>query len=250
MDRTGWLTPWETNFRQHMKRLRELKQMTQTDLAKELKLRGLAFHQQTIQRLESGERPIRLDEAFLIASALDSHVEEMIQSPNALLADLHYAVSRIERDSEQVGSELFVLFEDWIDAYNDLANAFDDLVKLSREQPTREVRWAAAWVLKANWVLESLNETASLANGLDSGAAENWREIPLPIVSELSDLEWSGVPENELPSALAELSPRELNAYLDGSSPLGSEKGISMTPVDTLKSMTPMAEDATFTSVE
>ena len=48
---------WERNFRQQMQRLREAQEMTQTDLARSLKAFGLPFHQQTIQRIESGEVP-------------------------------------------------------------------------------------------------------------------------------------------------------------------------------------------------
>jgi len=70
---------WESNFRERMHRMREAQGMTQTDLARVLKNKhGLPFHQQTIQRIETGERPIRLNEANLIAQILNLELSEMI----------------------------------------------------------------------------------------------------------------------------------------------------------------------------
>ncbi|MFJ4999890.1 helix-turn-helix transcriptional regulator [Microbacterium sp. NPDC088619] len=61
---------WEDGFRANMKSAREAIGMTQTDLAHRLKDMGLPFHQQTVQRVETGLRPVRLDEAFAIAMVL------------------------------------------------------------------------------------------------------------------------------------------------------------------------------------
>jgi transcriptional regulator with XRE-family HTH domain len=64
-------------FITNMQTLRERKGLTQTDLAKAAKARGLAFHQQTVQRIETGERPVRLNEAHVISSVLESDVYSM-----------------------------------------------------------------------------------------------------------------------------------------------------------------------------
>ena len=72
---------WEVNFRTHMKRLREKDGMTQTELARRLKfLYGLPFHQQTIQRIESGERPVRVNEGYLIADTFGVSLDSMTQA--------------------------------------------------------------------------------------------------------------------------------------------------------------------------
>jgi len=69
---------WETNFRERMEQLRTAAGMTQTDLARVLREEyGLPFHQATIQRIEAGERPIRLNEAHLIAHAFKTDLETM-----------------------------------------------------------------------------------------------------------------------------------------------------------------------------
>ncbi len=48
--------------------MRERQRWTQTDLARTLRAKyGLLFHQQTVQRVEAGERPVRLKKVHLIA---------------------------------------------------------------------------------------------------------------------------------------------------------------------------------------
>lgn len=67
----------EARFRDAMKALREKQGLTQTDVARRLRERGLSFHQSTVAKVETGERPIRLDEAYAIADALGSQVGDM-----------------------------------------------------------------------------------------------------------------------------------------------------------------------------
>lgn len=65
-------------FAASMRRLREEFELTQTDVAKAMSKQGFSFHQPTVQRIESGERPIRLDEARAIAEILHSDVGVMV----------------------------------------------------------------------------------------------------------------------------------------------------------------------------
>ena len=44
--------------------------MTQTELARRAAEYGLPFHQPTIQRIEAGERPVRVDEAVVLSEIL------------------------------------------------------------------------------------------------------------------------------------------------------------------------------------
>ncbi len=54
--------------------------MSQSELARVLRDAGHPFHQQTVQRVEIGDRPVRLQEAFAIADALGSTPEQMVRS--------------------------------------------------------------------------------------------------------------------------------------------------------------------------
>lgn len=99
-------TVWERNFIEHMFRLRESLQMSQTDLARELKAFGLPFHQQTVQRIEAGERPVRLNEAHLIAFALGTTLDAMTDGKRArgyLINVVGSETRRLVEDLENVG---------------------------------------------------------------------------------------------------------------------------------------------------
>lgn len=217
-----WITPWEANFREHMKRLRESKGMSQSELARQLKQRGLSYHQQTVQRVEGGDRPIRLDEAFQIASVLGSRVDLMIASPNTSATDLIFSVARVRQETEAAEGYLAVAFDDWFQAYNELLLVFDELLTNAGGKPTREVRWGAAWALKAKWMLDAYVDMGTYANGLTS-TRPDWRDLPQPIVGSLpewvedetADI-WADVPKEEHPVFLADLDPLDLNAYLQG----------------------------------
>lgn len=70
--------PWEERFRAQMEDLRSARQITQTALAEQVRERGFPFHQQTIAKIENGTRPVRLDEAYVIADVLGSSVPQMV----------------------------------------------------------------------------------------------------------------------------------------------------------------------------
>lgn len=93
---------WERNFIQQMALLRERRGMTQTDLAKRLKAFGLPFHQQTVQRVEAGERPVRLDEAHMIAHVLDADLSSMTIAADPGMREVRYAVDDLMRRSQGV----------------------------------------------------------------------------------------------------------------------------------------------------
>lgn len=86
----GTATPWEDYFRDHLQRMREKSGMTQTDLARLLRDDyGLAFHQQTVQRIESGERPVRLNEAMAVSEVFKQKIGTLVSPPTELTEALH-----------------------------------------------------------------------------------------------------------------------------------------------------------------
>lgn len=65
------LDPWEGAFLQNMIRARRRAAWSQAELAHHLREGGgLPFHQQTVQRIEKGLRPLRLSEAVVIVKIL------------------------------------------------------------------------------------------------------------------------------------------------------------------------------------
>lgn len=76
-----------------MKALREEHGTSQAELAKQVSDEGLPFHQPTIQRIETGARPIRLNEAMVLARVLETSLEEMAAPDTAesMLREVHEA---------------------------------------------------------------------------------------------------------------------------------------------------------------
>ncbi|CAL8977372.1 hypothetical protein PROP_02178 [Propionicimonas sp. T2.31MG-18] len=71
--------PLGRTFAREVRRLRELRGLSQTDLAAQLRERyGLKFHQATIDRVEKGARPCRLDEVYALAEVLGSTLDDML----------------------------------------------------------------------------------------------------------------------------------------------------------------------------
>jgi DNA-binding XRE family transcriptional regulator len=87
--------PWEDNFIKRMIELRTAK-MSQTELARQLNDRGLSFHQQTVQRIEKGERPLRLNEAHAIAEILGSDPSDMARSVTSDEQELQHAIGELQ----------------------------------------------------------------------------------------------------------------------------------------------------------
>ncbi|MGW7706318.1 helix-turn-helix transcriptional regulator [Streptomyces sp. NPDC054771] len=71
----------EANFALRMKLLREARGLSQAEIATRLSRMGVAVPQQTIARIETGKRSLRLDEATAIARALNADLLDMVQDP-------------------------------------------------------------------------------------------------------------------------------------------------------------------------
>ena len=69
----------EDMFVRQMKRLRAKLGLTQLDLAERVASLGGSMYQQTIAKIESGTRAVRIAEADLIARALESSVAQMLE---------------------------------------------------------------------------------------------------------------------------------------------------------------------------
>lgn len=144
---------WERNFVAEMVRLREAKGLTQTELARLLKDHRLAFHQQTVQRIEAGDRPIRLNEAFLIAKVLGARLDSMTAAVPLDERELRHAVDRVRHESENLAWAISGGLGEWYEQVDEFAMA------ISRRMPGNSheslpgsvdegTRWAMAWVAK------------------------------------------------------------------------------------------------------
>lgn len=72
-------------FRENMKKWRKIRGMSQEDLARKITENppeSPIFHQQTIQKIENGNRGISLTDAVLITVALDLDLNTMLTNPD------------------------------------------------------------------------------------------------------------------------------------------------------------------------
>lgn len=67
-----------------MRELREQQGLSQQGFVNQLAARGiLQWHQTTVGKVESGQRPVRVDEAMAIADTLGVLVQDLIENPNS-----------------------------------------------------------------------------------------------------------------------------------------------------------------------
>lgn len=225
------LTPWEANFVFEMRRLRENKGLTQTDLARLVKGYGLPFHQPTIARIESGARPIRLDEAFAISQALDARLDTMVSTEAPDVRSLRSAVDRMRREAASADTSIVeMVLHEYFERFQELGVEAARFVD-SADPASTGARWAAAWVIKALAAGHSIIETVRLLQGLWLDGERDWRlifgEERPPYETFIHDMEellaqhedtWSQRPD-EHPAVLADLNPAELYLAL----PVGGE---------------------------
>lgn len=194
---------WEQNFRDEMQRIRELKGWTQTDLARILRDRyGLKFHQQTVQRIESGERPVRLNEAHLIAEALDARVSSMEATMAQDAKVLRYQVDRLRREAGNMASDLSEIISEYEET---IAELF-----LSVQAPGVDLKKpddATAWAIKFLWF--AYEPYANLVNAwtqLTELSADEYTAWGRHAIDELAD--WHDIVK--VPEHLQNVEPDEL----------------------------------------
>lgn len=93
--RASTATVWERNFREQMAILRKAHGMSQETLAKAVKARGLLFHQTSVSKIESSDRPLLLGEAYVIAEILGTPIDAMTGGAHA--ADVSEVVAALTR---------------------------------------------------------------------------------------------------------------------------------------------------------
>jgi transcriptional regulator with XRE-family HTH domain len=89
----------------NLQRLRKDAELSQSDLAERLTERGVPFRQQTVLKIEKGARPLRVDEAAIIAEILDLSVDELLRPHDERTLALREVV-RAQREVEVTKAQL------------------------------------------------------------------------------------------------------------------------------------------------
>lgn len=214
---SAWL-PWEETFRTEMQRLRLARGLSQTELARLVKGRGLAFHQQTVQKIEAGERTVRLDEAFVIAELLDVSLETMTTAslePDD--RDARTSVDRLRRQSAVVLEYLHEVHAEWAEVFEEVIYILERLLKEHGKDPRPIELWLTGWALKAEEV-DAQVRRASLALAALAGG-RNEPIDPSPAITELMEFVnrrdyYVFAPEGMTPDALKSMPVADLDRVL------------------------------------
>jgi len=105
--------PWERTFVENVTRARKAADMSQTELGKRIATKGLPFHQQTVQRIENGSRPVRLNEAVVIAEVLYLEFPDVMMPRTAerATATFEMELRSVRRELESIGAQTADLVE-------------------------------------------------------------------------------------------------------------------------------------------
>lgn len=87
--------------RKNIARLRKERGLSQAELAERMSDEGVKFFPQTVQKIENGTRTIRLDEAMVLATALDVTVGDLMRPIDSPLVELERAHTIAMRSREQ-----------------------------------------------------------------------------------------------------------------------------------------------------
>lgn len=176
------VAPWERNFREQMIRTRETLGMTQTQLARRLASWGLPFHQQTVQRVEAGQRPVRLNEAHLIARELGLDLETMTTTATPNARGMMLAVDEMRRGAELFKDHITEDLGEWADTSAGLILAVDELLKqYDPDRPDPILRYGYTWAMHAYGAYESLvrglNALIAITEGREGEAVYMYPEF-------------------------------------------------------------------------
>lgn len=190
------------NFKVNMKKYREALGISLGELAHRMSSRGFSsFYRQTIQRIEDGERAVRLDEAFALSEILGKTVQQMTDS--RMETDLLDALGHAEVGA---GGVVLVAAQEQLTAQAALAEAADVMSESGEMPDDLELRTCRAL---AQTVVDDARRAVELGmdgKGRSGGkfsdywiCAQNEALSPLPGVRQ----------------SVAEIRPGELRYWLE-----------------------------------
>jgi transcriptional regulator with XRE-family HTH domain len=122
----------ERIFGQRLRVLREEAGMTQAQLAERMTGQGFPMHQTTIGKIEANQRPVRVNEASMLAGILGLQLSDLLADPDLtaevaeLREELEQALARrlkiearraeLQATRAAAGAELSAANQDWIRA--------------------------------------------------------------------------------------------------------------------------------------
>lgn len=172
-------------FAENLKRLRVSRGLTQTDLARHMKERGFSFHQQTIQRIEDQERPVRLDEAYAFGEIVHASVDQMSWDQETLLKQ---AVDELMLGASGMSASMLQASDQWFQRCSALVADVTHLLDSDPESDRIDI---------------GVSLLARVVTAIDAANADLDRAISAAFLEPLR------APSDEIPTSLAEITTAE-----------------------------------------
>lgn len=175
--------PWEATFVANIRRARAALGVSQTELARRVTSRGVSgFHQQTVQRIESGTRPVRLNEAVVIADSLALNLYDTLgpsttlEAARSLVTFVNTSQARWATHGSQA-DDLRRVAEDDVDTLEALIGVY------AASASDEEVPLDEAWIKRLDEVRDRLVDAAKSGAAMSQTWSKLWhpsRTLRLP----------------------------------------------------------------------
>ena len=180
--------PLGQTFAREVRRLRELRGLSQTDLAAQLRERhALKFHQATVDRVEKAQRPCRLDEVYALAEVLGSTVDDMLADWSSADSAFRELTSIARRAGETEYRIAMGIQQELAAIDGDRERVVAGLARSSDSADGDQVR---AW---AEEVLELLDTLSSGADRIREGIIAHLPPRPGGVVEEVNRQYFAGI---------------------------------------------------------
>jgi transcriptional regulator with XRE-family HTH domain len=111
--------------------------LSQAEVASELSMRGLPFQQQTVLKVEKGSRPLRLEEAVVLADLLGVEVNDLLRTDEGELAAAMERVMVARAHLSRLAAEAAVI-QSQISKYQDELDSALEQAALMQARRMRE----------------------------------------------------------------------------------------------------------------
>ncbi|OBI42992.1 helix-turn-helix transcriptional regulator [Mycobacterium colombiense] len=155
MARSKWT---EDYFRKRIKLERERRRMTQQDLVKALKTKGIELHETTIAKIERGDRSVRIDEASAVADVFGISLDALLGRRARPKSDRVHVLTAVADTAIRSTGQILDIADAVRDRIADLSPPDDDLA--AREDLIAGCERAYELLVAANDALADTGQAA------------------------------------------------------------------------------------------
>jgi transcriptional regulator with XRE-family HTH domain len=180
---SGQTLPWEAAFSSTVERARKAARMSQEEFARRLREYGLSFYAHTVDKIESGAQPIRLNEALVISKVLGVDFPKVTRTVPAELISQAYSkkLAKTLREWDKVVDLLNAAHHDVVKARQDFlslhSSYIEEMTLADGSQDTELVTYMKAIEEQVLRVKDGLDE---IDNELDGALSKPSASASVP----------------------------------------------------------------------